>query len=75
MPVWSVTSVLSNSLQPRGLQPTRLLGPWDSPGKSTGVGVRFLIQGIFLDQGLKLHPLQLDILMKKNEFGPLTVII
>ena len=33
---WS-SSVVSNSLWPRGLQPTRLLRPWDSPGKSTGV--------------------------------------
>ena len=31
-------SVVSDSLQPRGLQPTRLLRPWDFPGKSTGVG-------------------------------------
>ena len=33
---WS-RSVVSNSSWPRGLQPTRLLRPWDSPGKSTGV--------------------------------------
>ena len=26
-------SVLSDSLQPHGLQPTRLLRPWDFPGK------------------------------------------
>ena len=32
------SSVVSNSLQPHGLQPTRLLRPWDFPGKSTGVG-------------------------------------
>ena len=25
-------------LQPHGLQPTRLLCPWDFPGKNTGVG-------------------------------------
>ena len=30
--------VVSDSLQPHGLQPTRLLRPWDFPGKSTGVG-------------------------------------
>ena len=29
---------MSNSLQPHGLQPARLLCPWDSPGNSTGVG-------------------------------------
>ena len=34
---WS-HSVVSDSLRPRGLQPTRLLRPWDFPGKSTGVG-------------------------------------
>ena len=33
-----VTSVVSNSLWPYGPQPARLLCPWDSPGKSTGVG-------------------------------------
>ena len=31
-------SAASDSLQPHGLQPTRLLHPWDFPGKSTGVG-------------------------------------
>ena len=30
---WS-RSVVSDSLRPHGLQPTRLLHPWDSPGKS-----------------------------------------
>ena len=29
----------------------RLLCPWDFPGKSTGVGCHFLLQGIFLTQG------------------------
>ena len=27
------------------MQPTRLPGPWDSPGKNTGVGCHFLLQG------------------------------
>ena len=35
---------------PHGLQPTRLLCPGDFPGKSTGVGCYFLLQGIFLTQ-------------------------
>ena len=39
-------------LRPHGLQPARLLCPWDSPGKNTGVGCHFLLQGIFLTQGL-----------------------
>ena len=39
---WS-RSVMSNSSQPHGLQPTRLLCPWDFPGKSTGVGCHCLL--------------------------------
>ena len=39
---WS-HSVVSNSSQPHGLQPTRLLHPWDFPGKSTGVGCHHLL--------------------------------
>ena len=39
-----VASVVSDSVQPHGLQPTRLLRPWDSPGKNTGVGCHFLLQ-------------------------------
>ena len=31
-------------MRPHGLQPTRLLCPWDSPGKNTGVGCHFLLQ-------------------------------
>ena len=38
---WS-RSVLSDSLRPHGLQPTKLLCPWDFPGKSTGVGCHCL---------------------------------
>ena len=30
---------------------TRLLCPWDSPGKNAEVGCHFLLQGIFLTQG------------------------
>ena len=48
-------SVSSNSLQPHRLQPTRLLFPWNSPGKNTGVGCHFLLQRIFLTQELNLH--------------------
>ena len=36
-------SVVSDSLQPSGLQPTRLLCPWDFLGKNTGVGCHFLL--------------------------------
>ena len=34
--------------------PTRLLRPWNSPGRNTGVGCHFLLQGIFVFQGLNL---------------------
>ena len=34
---------MSDSPQPHGLQPTRLLRPWDFPGKSTGVGCHCLL--------------------------------
>ena len=44
-------SVMSNSLQPHGLQPARLFCPWKSPGKNTGVGCHFLLQVIFPTQG------------------------
>ena len=46
---------LSDSSRPHGLQPTRLLRPWDSPGKNTGMGSHALLQGIFLMQGLNLQ--------------------
>ena len=31
-------------VRPHRQQPTRLLCPWDSPGKNTGVGCHFLLQ-------------------------------
>ena len=40
---WS-RSVMSDSWRPHGLQPTRLLHPWDFPGKSTGVGCHCLLR-------------------------------
>ena len=50
---WSC-SVVSDSLRSHGPWPARLLHPWDSPGKSTGVGCHFLLQGIFPTHGLNL---------------------
>ena len=44
-------SVMSNSLRLHGLQPTRLLCPWNSPGKNTGVDCHALLQGIFPTRG------------------------
>ena len=37
-------SAVSDSLWPHGLWPTRLLCPWNSPGKNTGVGCHSLLQ-------------------------------
>ena len=53
--VCSVAAVVSDSLRPHGLQAARLLCPWDSPGKNTGVGCHALLQGIFPTQGLNPH--------------------
>ena len=44
---WS-HSVVSDSSLPQGLQPTRLLRPWDFPGKSTGVGCHCLLHHTLL---------------------------
>ena len=54
MPVFpcaQMCSGVSDSLLPRELQPARLLCPWESPGKSPGVGCHTLLQGIFSSQG------------------------
>ena len=72
-------SVLSNSLQRYGLQPTRLLCLWDFPGKNTGVGCHFFLQGIFPTQGsnmgllhcrLILHHLGSPQWLKVNYYNP-----
>ena len=49
--VWSPSHVWL--LQPHGLQPTRLPCPWDSPGKNTGVGCHFLLQGNLPNPGIE----------------------
>ena len=46
-----IASVMSYSSRPYGLQPTRLLCPWDSPGKNTRMGCQALLQGMFPTQG------------------------
>ena len=35
---------MSDSVRPHGLQAARLLCPWDSPGKNSGVGCHFHLQ-------------------------------
>ena len=47
-------SVVSDSVQPHGLQPTRLLHPWDFPGKSTGVGCHCLLHSFSLNSLLHI---------------------
>ena len=39
--------VMSNSLQPHGLEPARLPCPWNSPGRNTGVDCHSLLQRNF----------------------------
>ena len=40
---------------PHELLPARLLCPWNFPGKNTGAGCHFLLQGIFLTKGWNSH--------------------
>ena len=54
-PSESVSHSCLTLCDPRGLQPTRLLCPWNSPGKNTGVGCYFRLQEIFLTQGSNPH--------------------
>ena len=42
-------------LWPHRLYSTRLICPWNFPGKNTGVSCHFLFQGIFLAQGSNPH--------------------
>ena len=48
----SSRSVVSNSQRPHELEPTRLLRPWDFPGRSTGVGCH---SRVHLEQKVKEH--------------------
>ena len=48
---------MSDSLRPHRLQTARLLCPGNSPGKNTGVGSHFLIQGVFVTQESSLRVL------------------
>ena len=62
---WSC-SVMSDSLRPHGLQPARLLHPWDFPGKSTGVGCHIAFSG----QPLPSSKKQYRLVAKKQTSGP-----
>ena len=50
--VLCLVAQLCPTLCARGLQPAKLLCPWDSPGRNPGVDCHALLQGIFLTQGL-----------------------
>ena len=56
-------STVSDSLEPHGLQHTRLLCSCNFPGKNTEVGCHFLLQNIFLTQGL--NQIAINILIQK----------
>ena len=79
---WRCT-VVSDSSQPHGLRPARLLCPRDSPGRDTGVGCHFLLQGIFLTERWSPcflgflttvppgKPVPLDCVLKTEVSGPI----
>ena len=69
-------SVLSHSVRPHGLQPARLLCPWDSPGQSPGGGCHFLLQGTPPPRGCLLHLLhwQLGSLSRSHLGSPPTLL-
>ena len=52
--------------------PTRLLGPWDFPGESTGVGCHFLLQGNLPNPGIEFRSptLQADALTSEPPGKP-----
>ena len=61
-----------DSLRPRELKSTRLLCPWDSPGRNTGVGSHSLLQRIFHDLGVETESpaLQADSLASESPGKP-----
>ena len=65
----SVVLVVSDSLRPYGPQPARLLCPWDSPGKNTGVDYHALLQGIFPTQGYYLSCVGRWVLYHQHQFS------
>ena len=70
-------SVVSDSLQLHGLQATRLLCPWNSPGENTGVGSHSLLWGIFWTQESNprcLHFRQILCLLSHQGSPPICVI-
>ena len=74
---------MSNSLRTHGLQPARLLCPWDFPGRNIGVGCHFLLQEKYKRVPSLSHPFQnllfVDFLMMDILIGmrwhPIVVLI
>ena len=60
--------VVSDPQRPHGLQPTRLLRPWDFPGKSTGVGCHCLLRS----DSIEMNKLEMEILVLEKVIFPLT---
>ena len=62
---WS-PSVVSDPQRPHGLQPTRLLRPWDFPGRSTGVGCHCLLQ---LFDCIHVNIFSFTLFLMKNKYN------
>ena len=69
------SEVVSDSWRPHGLQPTRLLHPWDFPDKSTGVGCHFPLPTIkknefllFAATWMGFKSTMLNEMSKKNKY-------
>ena len=58
---------MSNSLQPHGLYPARLLWPWNSLSKNTEVGCHSLLQGLGRTQGSNLGLLHCRWILYQSE--------
>ena len=65
-------SVVYTSFQPHGLELTRLLCPWNCPGKSTRMGCPFLHRGIFSTQGLNSRLLYCRQILYRQAIGKVT---
>ena len=70
---WS-HSVMSDFSRPHGLQPSRVLCPWDFPGKSTGVGCHCLLHHVFLTSCLN-GPVKFGFKFHKDAFWILIVFL
>jgi len=59
---------MSDSSRPHGLQPTRLLCPWDFPGRSTGVGCHCLLRMVVLVIMIVMMVMVMEITMIVKSF-------